>query len=71
MKTAVYNTFNRAIEIKQVDNPVLAKTEVIIEGRASGICHLLIMISFLMFKDSKIKAEHERVRKWLEENDKL
>ncbi len=38
MKAAVYNTFNGAIEIKQVDDPVLTETEAIIEVRASGIC---------------------------------
>jgi alcohol dehydrogenase len=38
MKAAVYNTFNGAIHIKQVDDPVLAETEAIIEVQASGIC---------------------------------
>jgi len=38
MKAAVYNTFNWAIEIKQVDDPVVTETEAIIEVRASGIC---------------------------------
>jgi alcohol dehydrogenase len=38
MKAAVYNTFNGAIEIKQVDVPVPAEAEAIIEVRASGIC---------------------------------
>ena len=38
MKAAVYNTFNGAIEIKQVDDPVVTETEAIIEVRASGIC---------------------------------
>jgi len=38
MKAAVYNTFNGAIEIKQVDDPVATEKEAIIEVRASGIC---------------------------------
>jgi alcohol dehydrogenase len=38
MKAAVYNTFNGAIEIKQVDDPVVTETEAIIEVKASGIC---------------------------------
>jgi alcohol dehydrogenase len=38
MKAAVYNTFNGPIEIKQVDDPVPAEKEAIIEVRASGIC---------------------------------
>ena len=38
MKAAVYNTFNGAIEIKQVDDPVVTEKEAIIEVRASGIC---------------------------------
>ena len=38
MKAAVYSTFNGAIEIKQVDDPVLTETDAIIEVRASGIC---------------------------------
>ena len=38
MKAAVYNTFNGAIEIRQVDDPVAAETDAIIEVKASGIC---------------------------------
>ncbi len=38
MKAAVYSTFNGAIEIKQVDDPVVSETEAIIEVKASGIC---------------------------------
>lgn len=38
MKAAVYNTFNGAIEIKQVDDPAVTETEAIIEVKASGIC---------------------------------
>jgi alcohol dehydrogenase len=38
MKAAVYNTFNGAIEVKQVDDPVVTEKEAIIEVRASGIC---------------------------------
>jgi len=38
MKAAVYNTFNGAIEIKQVDDPVVSETEAIIEVKASGLC---------------------------------
>ena len=38
MKAAVYSTFNGAIEIKQVDDPVVTETEAIIEVKASGIC---------------------------------
>jgi len=37
LKAAVYNTFNGAIEIKQVDDPVVTETEAIIEVRASGM----------------------------------
>ncbi len=33
MKAAVYNTFNGAIEIKQVDDFVVTETEAIIEVR--------------------------------------
>ena len=38
MKAAVYSTFNGAIEIKQVDDPVVTETEAIIEVKASGLC---------------------------------
>lgn len=38
MKAAVYNTFDGAIEIKQVDDPVVTESDAIIEVRASGIC---------------------------------
>jgi alcohol dehydrogenase len=38
MKAAVYNTFNGLIKITQVDDPVPAETEAIIEVKASGIC---------------------------------
>ena len=38
MKAAIYNTFNGAIEIKQVDDPVVTETEAIVEVKASGIC---------------------------------
>jgi len=38
MKAAVYNAFNGAIKIQQVDNPVATETDAIIELRASGIC---------------------------------
>jgi len=38
LKAAVYNTFDGAIEIKQVDDPVVTESDAIIEVRASGIC---------------------------------
>jgi len=38
MKAAIYNTFNGAIEIKEVDDPVIHEKEAIIEVKASGIC---------------------------------
>ena len=38
MKAAVYSSFNGAIEIKQVDDPIATETEAIIEIKASGIC---------------------------------
>jgi len=38
MKAAVYNTFNGLIKITQVNDPVPAETDAIIEVRASGIC---------------------------------
>ena len=38
MKAAVYDTFNGAIEIRQVDDPVVSDTDAIIEVKASGIC---------------------------------
>jgi len=38
MKAAVYDTFNGAIEIRQVDDPVVSETDAIIEVKASGIC---------------------------------
>lgn len=38
MKAAIYSTFNGAIEIKQVDDPVVNETGAIIEVKASGIC---------------------------------
>jgi len=38
MKAAIYNKFNGAIELKQVDDPMVKETEAIIEVRASGIC---------------------------------
>lgn len=38
MKAALYDTFNGHIEIKQVDDPVVAEAEAIIEVKASGIC---------------------------------
>ncbi len=38
MKAAIYSTFNGAIEIKQVDDPVVTETEAIIEVKATGIC---------------------------------
>jgi alcohol dehydrogenase len=38
MKAAVYNAFNGVIEVTQVDDPVPAETEAIIEVRASGLC---------------------------------
>ena len=31
MKAAVYNTFNRAIELRQLDDPLVAETEAIID----------------------------------------
>jgi alcohol dehydrogenase len=38
LKAAVYDTFNGAIEIRQVDDPVVTETDAIIEVKASGIC---------------------------------
>lgn len=38
MKAAIYHTFNGAIEIRQVDDPVVTETDAIIEVRASGLC---------------------------------
>jgi alcohol dehydrogenase len=38
MKAAVYDTFNGAIETRQVDDPVASDTDAIIEVKASGIC---------------------------------
>ena len=38
MKAAYYSTFNGKIEIKQVEDPVVTKTDAIIEVKASGIC---------------------------------
>lgn len=38
MKAAIYNTFTGPIEIKQVDDPLPAESEAIIEVMASGIC---------------------------------
>jgi alcohol dehydrogenase len=38
MKAAIYSMFNGAIEVRQVDDPVLTDTEAIIEVKASGIC---------------------------------
>lgn len=38
MRAASYSTFNGAIEIKQVNDPVITETDAIIEVKASGIC---------------------------------
>ena len=38
MRAASYSTFNGAIEIKQVNDPVVTETDAIIELMASGIC---------------------------------
>jgi alcohol dehydrogenase len=38
LKAAVYDTFNGAIEIRQVDDPVVTEKDAIIEVKASGIC---------------------------------
>jgi len=38
MRAASYSTFNGAIEIKQVNDPVATETDTIIELMASGIC---------------------------------
>jgi len=38
LKAAIYNTFTGPIEIKQVDDPLPAESEAIIEVMASGIC---------------------------------
>lgn len=39
MKAAVVSEFEKALEIKEVDNPKLEEGEVLVKIEASGVCH--------------------------------